>query len=167
MSPDIPRCMERSKVAENQLIQEQQSLADLDIYEAVVEAIESFNPIRETRVPVEVTVKDGVVTLEGVVFTDTMRRMILYAASTTPGVRKVVDRLHDDKSLELAVAQALMADPTLRTSPSPIRVSSYAGTVTLYGKVNSKQERLAAIAVAARVPGVRTVIDRLDSPHVD
>lgn len=154
-------------MAENQLTQEQQSLTDLDIYEAVVEAIESFNPIRETRVPVEVTVKDGIVTLEGVVFTDTMRRMILYAASTTAGVRKVVDRLYDDKGLELAVAQALMADPTLRMVSSPIRVSSYAGTVTLYGKVSSKQERLAAIAVASRVAGVRAVIDRLDSPQAD
>ncbi len=154
-------------MAENLMVQEQQSLTDLDIYEAVVDAIESFNPIRETRVPVEVNVKDGVVTLEGVVFTDTMRRMILYAASTTAGVKKVIDRLYDDESLEIAVAQALAVDPTLKTIPSPIGVSSYAGTVTLYGKVNSKQERVAAIAVASRVPGVRAVIDRLNSPQAD
>jgi osmotically-inducible protein OsmY len=154
-------------VAESQLVREQQTLTDLDIYEAVVEAIESFNPIRETRVPVEVTVKDGVVTLEGIVFTDTMRRMILYAASTTAGVKKVIDRLYDDESLEIAVAQALAADPTLSTIPSPISVSSYAGAVTLHGKVSSKQERLAAIAVASQIPGVRTVIDRLDSPQAD
>lgn len=134
---------------------------DLYIYEAVRNALDGLTQVRETRAPLEITVENAVVTIDGAVFTEPMRRAVLFTASTVPGVRKVVDRLYDDEDLRIAVAQALAAAPELREAREPIGVASYQGAITLYGKVNTQEERRAATKLASGVRGVRRVLDNL------
>jgi osmotically-inducible protein OsmY len=133
---------------------------DLELLEAVTQAVESMPLVRETHVPVEITVESGVVTLNGVVMTGVMRRGVLYKASTTPGVQKVIDNLYEDPQIENAVAHALATDDSLKELPF-VTVRSYRGNVTLSGKVTREKERAAVIAIASGVEGVRDVIDEL------
>ncbi len=132
---------------------------DLDITERVVEAIDADGVVRELRVPVEVSVENGVVTVSGVVRTETVRQRVLFAAATTPGVEKVIDRLVSDREIEEAIAGRLASDSTL--GGRHIEITSYAGQVTLVGRVDSEDERQQAISLALETPGVRRVMDQL------
>ena len=133
---------------------------DIELMEAVTAAIESMPLVRETHVPIEITVENGVVTLNGVVLTGVMHRGVLYKASTTPGVKKVIDNLYQDPQIESEVSRALASDERL-TAPPFVTVRSYRGDVTLSGKIASEEEREAVIAIATGVSGVRTILDDL------
>jgi len=136
-------------------------ISDLDLHEAVTEAIGRLNIVREAGVNLQVTVQEGVVTLEGVVLTRIMRRAVLTTAATVPGVQKVIDRLYTDADIEVAVSQALAADPATRTAQPAIAVASHLGEVVLSGRLDHSEAARAAPAVAASVPGVRRVVNRL------
>ncbi len=133
------------------------SLLDEEIHELVIDAIRDDIVVRESRVPVAVSVAQGVVTVAGVVLSDTMRDRVLYAAATVPGVAKVVDQLYTE--IEKAVAKALAADTDIRDEL--IEVHSYEGRVFLVGGVEDETRRAAALALALTVPGVQDVVDRL------
>jgi osmotically-inducible protein OsmY len=137
------------------------AIPDLDIQEAAANAIDRLTIVRETRSPIEVSVEQGVVTLTGLIFTETMRRVILYNVSVIPGVRQVVDRLYTDAQLQVAVAQALAGDPTVGLRQPGIWVTAYHGVVSLSGTVQNENEQAAAIAAARSVPGIRAVEDKL------
>jgi osmotically-inducible protein OsmY len=154
-------------LARQQAVHPGPSGADLDLREAVLEAIESHDVVRESRTQVEVSVEDGVVTLGGVALTASMRRRILYAAATVPGVHKVIDRMYDDEELKVTVAQTLAADPALQNLPRPIGVTSYQGAITLYGRVASDEQQAAAVAAASQVAGVRRVTGNLTVLEAD
>lgn len=132
---------------------------DDELKETVIDAIERDSVVRESRVPVEVSVEDGVVAVSGIASSETMRRRVLYAAATTPGVVRVIDRLTTDAEIEAAVAQALASDPAIRDAR--IAVSSYLGVVTLYGAPGSEEQKARALELARAVPGVRQVDDML------
>jgi hyperosmotically inducible protein len=132
---------------------------DDELQEAVTAAIGRDSVVRESRVPVEVSVEDGVVVVSGIASSETMRRRVLYAAATTPGVVRVIDRLTTDAEIEAAVAQALASDPAIRDAT--IAVSSYLGVVTLYGAPGSEERKARALELARAVPGVRQVDDML------
>jgi hypothetical protein len=65
----------------------------------------------------------------------------------------------DDASLNTQVQQSLSADPTL--SGQPIQASVANGVVTLNGSVSSDAVRNVASGDAARIAGVRTVVNNL------
>jgi hypothetical protein len=65
----------------------------------------------------------------------------------------------DDASLNTQVQQSLSADPNL--SGQPIQASVANGVVTLNGTVTSDAARTLASGDAARIAGVRTVVDNL------
>lgn len=129
------------------------------IYEEVVATIQNLNIVRETRPPIKATVTNGVVTLEGVVISQVMRRAVLWAASIVSGVQEVVDHLYDDSGLRVAVARGLATDPLL--SERKIFVTAYQGVITLSGEVESEDERQSAVATTAQVEGVRSVTPNL------
>jgi osmotically-inducible protein OsmY len=137
------------------------ALADLDLYEAVVEAVEGLNIVREASVPLTITVSDGVVTVAGVVLTRIMRQAVLVTAALVPDVRKVIDRLHTDADIEIAISQALAADPGTQVLQPRIVVRSYRGDVTLAGALDDPHAIQAAEAIALTVPGVRSVTNHL------
>ncbi|HEX6386047.1 MAG TPA: BON domain-containing protein [Anaerolineae bacterium] len=68
--------------------------------------------------------------------------------------------LHRDSALSEQVAAALSADP--RTSGAIIEVINDQGTITLAGQVDSLHTREAAGEVAAKTPGVTSVINTLE-----
>jgi osmotically-inducible protein OsmY len=138
--------------------EQQISSKDLLLQERVTQAIHDLLMVRETRAPITTLAQDGVVTLQGNVLSEIMRRAVQYKAATTPGVTKVIDELYDDPSIELAVAAAL-SDGTL--AGRAIITTCYRGEVTLTGKVEGENERAAAIEIAAQVKGVRAVVDHL------
>jgi len=129
---------------------------DNDSGEQVMAAINRLVFVRESRPQINITVADGVVTITGVVISEIIRKAVLWAASTTPGVKGVVDELHTDTELRTAVARALGADPAL--AGRRIFVTAYQGVVTLVGQVASREERKAAAKAASEIKGVRSVV---------
>lgn len=146
-------------MAEPQALDAQPSELDLELQELVMEAIDDDNIVRESDVPVTVTVLDGIAAVSGVVLSKTMHDRVLYAAARTRGVKKVIDNLISDPEIENAIAQLLSSIPNLKTYT--VKVTSYMGQVTLYGGVASDEQHEEALALAASVPGVVSVNDRL------
>ncbi len=134
---------------------------DYEIYENVLAAIDRIVPLRESHTPLDITVENGVVTIKGVVFTETLRRQVLYAVATTPGVRKVIDMLWDDLDLRAMAARELARDPLLQNPPTAILTRSYQGALALSGTVSTAEQRDRAVAIAASLPGVRRVVNNL------
>lgn len=136
---------------------------DAELSAAVEAALDSLKPVAVYERPhLRVTVKDGVVTLEGHVSSRLRAEHIEAAVATVPGVRAVDNRLVCDDELEVQVAQALGADP--RTRARPIAVHARHGVVTLSGRVPEAAVAEAATAVAAALPSVRAVVNRIEAP---
>ncbi|KAA6465531.1 BON domain-containing protein [Acidobacteria bacterium AB60] len=112
-------------------------------------------------------VQNGVVTLGGHARTDVDKDSALALASTTPGVKDVVDNIEvdpvsimDDQT-RIAVARAVYGTPALQkyaTDPArPIRISVQNGHVELAGVVDSEADKDMANIKANQVPGVFSV----------
>jgi osmotically-inducible protein OsmY/sporulation protein YlmC with PRC-barrel domain len=136
---------------------------DAELRAAVEAALEGFKPVMLYERPyMRVTVTDGVVTLEGHVSSRLRAEHIEAVVATVPGVQAVNNRLICDDELEVQVAQALGADP--RTRARPIAVHARHGVVTLSGRVTEAAVAEAATTVAAALPTVRAVVNRIEAP---
>lgn len=137
--------------------------SDAELSAAVQAALASYKPVTLYEGPhLRVTVTDGVVTLDGHVSSRLRAEHIEAAVATVPGVQAVRNRLICDDELETQVAQALGADP--RTRAWPIAVHARHGVVTLSGRVPEAAVAEAATAVAAALPAVRAVVNRIEAP---
>ncbi|MGF1504070.1 MAG: BON domain-containing protein [Anaerolineae bacterium] len=136
-------------------------MEDNYIKEAVDEAIDDVELIRQGNPPITVSVQDGVVTLAGVVMSGQMHRLALMAAATREGFVMVSDGLYEDRDLEIAEAGRLAEDPAIDALRPPILVSSYKGRVTLTGVIDSEEMAERALMVAAQTPGVLDVYSAL------
>lgn len=134
--------------------------ADTDAAEAVLEAIESLDFVRESRPAIHVRVENGVATLSGLVLSEVMHRAVVYKTATAPGVRKVFDHLIEDGQLRLAVARALADEPALKEFHSAISVNSYQGMVSVSGPALDETLREKVKEIASQIPGVREVVIR-------
>jgi osmotically-inducible protein OsmY len=113
---------------------------------------------------VDVKVKDGVVTLSGIVRGQDQLDAAKLAASNIAGCREVVDQLtltlepnaHDVRDV---IATALRRDARARAESLSIKTSH--GTVTVKGKVRSWEERDTAIEAGRSLEGVRRVEDHI------
>jgi osmotically-inducible protein OsmY len=112
---------------------------------------------------ISISVDKGVVQMIGIVADETVKRRTEQIARSVYGVIAVENFLRTDTSILLRVKAALMADPRTRPAVnlSRIRVTSDKGTVTLEGEIDSLDARTAATQMAARQPGVLTVVNRL------
>ncbi len=118
-------------------------------------------------------VDDGVATVGGTVRTPVDKDSAMSLVSSTPGVRKVVDKIevaptsfYDDR-LRLEVARAIYRrlPPQYALDPQrPIRIVVANGRVELDGIVDSKLDRQIAEMQARSVPGVFSVTDNLAVP---
>lgn len=133
---------------------------NLYLYEEITQAIEAVQQVREYNPPISVMVDDGVVTLEGVVTTLTLRREIVKIAARTEGVKRVIDSLRTDRDIEQDVAVVLANDEQLRSIP-PIIVNSYNGRVTVSGRANSQEQIDHALSLTEGVDGVQGVVSEL------
>ncbi len=112
-------------------------------------------------------VRDGVVTLGGHAHDYPNRDSAVALASTTSGVKDVIDDVEVDPvsqmdwGTRLAVARAIYAYPTLQKYAidpvRPIRISVQNGHVELYGTVDNAADRQVAYLRANSVPGVFSV----------
>ncbi len=116
---------------------------------------------------ISVTVQNGVVTLSGHAHDYPNRDSALAVASTTPGVKDVIDDIAVDPvsqmdwQIRLAVARAVYGYATLNRyaidPEKPIRISVQNGHVELYGVVDSQADKNVAGIQANTVPGVFSV----------
>jgi osmotically-inducible protein OsmY len=121
---------------------------------------------------ISISVQNGVVTLSGHSHDYPNRDSALAVASTTPGVKDVIDDIAVDPvspmdwQIRLAVARAVYGYGSLNEyamdPEKPIRISVQNGHVELYGVVNSKGDRDVAGIRANTVPGVFSVENHLE-----
>jgi osmotically-inducible protein OsmY len=111
---------------------------------------------------VDVTTKDGVVTLKGTVNNILAKDRALALAEATVGVRAVVNMVEvkpttprDDKELAKAVKDAWLTDPA--ADSYELSASARNGVVTLTGTVQSYTEKDLSAIVAKGVRGVKGI----------
>jgi len=112
-------------------------------------------------------VQDGVVTLGGHAHDYPSRDAAVALASTTPGVKDVIDEIEVDPvstvdwGIRMQVARAIYGYPALNKYAidpiRPIRISVQNGNVELYGTVDSAADKNIAYLRANSVPGVFSV----------
>jgi len=142
----------------------QQKLAKKLAYDRVGYYDNAFNYLA-------LSVKDGVVTINGDTVTDVAKDSALAIVARTPGVKDVVNEvtvlpvsLFDD-SIRVRTARAIYRDSVLgryATDPvNPIRIVVENGHVTLYGTVESAMDKTIAGIRASAVPGAFSVENKL------
>src|SRR6202158_6359607 len=117
------------------------------------------------------SVKDGVVTIDGDTVTDVARDSALAIVTRTPGVKDVVSEVKVlpvsmfDDSIRVRTARAIYRASGLgcvATVPrQPIRIVVDNGHVTLYGTVQSAMDKTIAGMRASSVPGAFSVENKL------
>jgi len=133
---------------------------DVDLQQAVFDALKALAPIKYHALRrVDVEVRHGVVRLSGHVSKELHRHEAVQVAAAVPGVVRVVDELVSDEQLTKAVALAMR--PYLQLQPSRVAVDTNLGTVILQGELDSPEDVQLAQNVAASVPGVLSVENRL------
>jgi osmotically-inducible protein OsmY len=121
---------------------------------------------------VDVTVKDGVATLNGETYNDVGRDSALARANSMPGVKDVVDNIKvspvsgfDDR-IRISALRAIYRDPVLgryATDPAkPIRIVVDNGKLSLYGTVATAMDKQIAGMRANQVFGVFSVQNNLE-----
>ncbi|MGA9532175.1 MAG: BON domain-containing protein [Anaerolineales bacterium] len=135
-----------------------------DLLGAIKDALWRYEPVRSRSLPIEVTLEsDDAVGVHGNTPTRIIKESILGLVGSIAGDQRVLDDLHADPAIELKVAEALATDPsTQHLAPGTIQVFADLGNVVLVGSLE-KADRAAAVRVAGAVPGVRRVVDRLES----
>src|SRR5438105_2434903 len=136
------------------------NLSDAEVADRVRESFRRYRPLANygTR-SIRVEVADGVVTLSGNVPDEAFRLMAVDGAAAAEGVHEVRDRLVSDSQLMTDVAAGLRHHRELQ--PSRVRVTAYLGVVVLEGEVETAELARLAEAVAAKLPGVVAVENRL------
>ena len=115
----------------------------------------------------EVTVREGVIMLDGRVISHSHRRLAGVLAWWTRGRRDVINGLDveppeadGDEELTDALRLVLESDPTV--DPDRVRLSCRAGVVTLEGWVRSRDEQRRVELDAWYVQSVKSVVNRLE-----
>jgi hyperosmotically inducible periplasmic protein len=117
------------------------------------------------------SVKDGVVTVEGADRTGVGRDEAMADIANMPGVKDVINNIsvepvsRFDDGLRLRALQVIYRDPVLSKyamDPArPIRIIVENGHVTLYGAVDSKMDKEIAGLRAGSIPGAFSVDNKL------
>ena len=118
---------------------------------------------------IDVDVLDGVVTLTGIVETETENKRAEEIALSVQGVKSVTNLLTvgkrtfsqsmEDKLIVGRINKGLIAEPNMKSWS--IDVDSNNGVVTLTGIVESTDMKNRALDIASRAEGVMKVIDNL------
>jgi osmotically-inducible protein OsmY len=124
---------------------------------------------------VEITTRNGVVTLTGSVPGEQEKDMVQAMVENTMGVVSVDNRLHTtastplpfnqtDRVLANRVRQAIKEQPQVAAYAPNLGINADSGVVTLTGTVASERDRDLIEHVAENTPGVQGLIDRIDAP---
>ena len=113
---------------------------------------------------IKITVREGVVTLEGVVQWDYQRRSAESAIHGISGVRAAINSLQLQPNISPDMVKERIEDALKRSAEidsQRILVSTHDNTVELFGTVRSWLEREEAERAAWAAPGVAKVLDHL------
>ena len=126
---------------------------------------EKFQRHRELE-RITASITKGIVVLQGEVENLNIKRYATKLAGEVQGVREIVNRLKiksperdDDVSITNAVEAALAADG--RVNSWAVKTSTKEGRVTLEGDVDTSTQAVRAEQLAASVPGVKNIINRI------
>lgn len=133
---------------------------------AVRDALSKYDPIRIWGDDVHIGAHGSAITLSGYVRSQSSKEMAGKLASQVGGVSAVENNLVVDGEVEVAIAQALGADPRTQSVFPGVLVGVVFGVVYLKGIVTSPEIKTAAGEIAAKVPGVRTVSNELTTVQV-
>ena len=114
-----------------------------------------YEPLRATRPVLDISVRDGLVRLQGRVRTSAIKEIAEFLLLRIPGIRAVGNDLISDPEVVRAVADAIAADPEL--GPTCPIIESRDGVVVLAGTMPSEQLAQRATEIGASVPTVVSV----------
>lgn len=145
---------------------QQAGKTDASIVEKVDRALWNNSVLRRTDYQeIDVSVRDAIVFLSGHVISASNRQLAEDAVRTVPGVLGVKSYLVSDDSLSQEVAGALGKVEHVYKVKFFTGVRN--GVVALNGEVGSATLRSLAEKSAAKIPGVRGVINSVRAPGVD
>lgn len=132
---------------------------------AAISTLQNYSGVRVWTDALDLKANNGIVEIGGHVRTRAEREVTEDVVLKTKGVQDVISHLYVDTDLEIAVAQALGNDSRTRGSFPGILVGSAFGDIYLKGSVASQDIKKAAAEIAAKVEGVRSVVNSLEAPE--
>jgi osmotically-inducible protein OsmY len=135
--------------------------ADEDLVVGVRDALDQYTPIHIWGDGVQIDAHAGTVVLSGVTRSRSAKETAGRIARAVKGVSTVDNRLVVDPDVELAIAQALAADPRTRAAFPGVLVGVVFGVTFLKGAVPTAEMKAAAEEIARKTPGVRSVSNEL------
>jgi osmotically-inducible protein OsmY len=137
---------------------------DTQLTTAVRDALMRFTPTRVWEHKIQVDARGGTVVLAGVTRSRAIKETAENLARGVKGVSQVENRIVSDSDVEVAVAQALAADPRTRAGFPGILVGVVFGVVYLKGQVAAAEIKRAATEIAGKITGVQSVSNELIAP---
>ncbi len=134
---------------------------DEELIMTVRDALNQYAPIHIWGDGIQIDARAGTVTLSGVTRSRSSKEMAVRIARSVKGVAAVENHLVVDPDVELAVAQALAADPRTRAGFPGILVGVVFGVTFLKGAVPTAEMKAAAEEITRKIPGVRSVSNEL------
>ena len=130
------------------------------------ERTEALRTVLDAVGDIEISVADGVITLEGYVISQSHRRFAGVLAWWTPGRRNVVNSLevrpdYEDRDDEVADVMQLVLEADPQVNADLIRPGCSNGVVTLDGNVPTEEQKRRAETDAWSLYGVSGVVNRL------
>ncbi len=141
------------------------SAADTILAGHIDDALQAQNRLRHTGSDgIAITVHKGVVTLSGHVKATAHKTCADSAVRGLPGVVRLENRLIADNKLVIDVAHILGNDD--RIHGKQLGVNAQQGFVYLTGRASNAANRLLAAQIAAGVPQVRGIVNRIKARGV-
>lgn len=151
-------------VENNLTIATEKAVENKEIEHAIEEKFQKDRNLED----VTISCNKGIVVLQGEVDNLNIKRNATKLAGEVQGVKEIVNRLKiksperdDDASITNAVEVALAADG--RVDSGNVKTTTKDGRVTLEGDVETSSQALWAEQLAASVPGVKKVINKISS----
>lgn len=132
---------------------------------AAADALNSYPGVRVWTDALVFTARKGIIEINGHVRTHAEKIVTEDVIIQVNNVKDVINKLYVDTDLEIAVAQALGQDARTRGGFPGILVGSAFGEIYLKGRVPSQDMKKAAGEIAAKVDGVRNVVNALEAPE--
>ena len=133
--------------------------AELD--QAVRDALMEYTPFRAWSHQIEIETRGSTVVLSGLARVPNIKNTVEKIVRAVKGVTSVENKIVADDEVEIAVAQALAADPRTRGGFPGIVVGVVFGIVFIKGVAASAAMKSAAAELAGKVPGVVRVSEEL------